>query len=262
MAEVELSLKPEPAQASLIEWSLKEHSILSMRDSELEVANLYELVQLYERALDSLENPHNHNAKRPPDETKSCIEDFGSELISRWRLKKQSYCVPSQQVFYIIFLYHPDHDLQEDIQGLKLNSGADCYLMSQSNHQGGGDNLCLFQNITVAIDIFRNDSLTRETIESYVNTKHRRQPYLTFPPNFIFGDCKRNLAEWPNSSFPGWNLDISLNGFTTADEHDLTGYNRALQESPLLGGGALGTTDFSCQVSSTQHVFYCLNKNS
>ena len=61
----------------------------------------------------------------------SCADDFGNALVNRWRATKQTYCAPTAE------------DSQGQGQGEAVRSEIDCYLVHQTRHHGGGDNLCV-----------------------------------------------------------------------------------------------------------------------
>lgn len=122
----------------------------------------------------------------------SCFQDFGNNLITRWRDTKRDYC-PRKA---------------ESGNQNKLNSHIDCYLVHQTRHHGNGDNLCLMENVALDLSKFDDTDFTTPVMRNYVNTKHMKQPYPPFPKGFLVGDCEPDRNLWKESYFPGWNTQL------------------------------------------------------
>ena len=97
----------------------------------------------------------------------SCSDDFGNNLIDRWRSTNLSYCDKSS-----------DSDMASTI---------DCHLLHQTRHHGNGDQLCHMRNVAVDLSLFNDDARTSAVIKDYVDSRHFRQPYIRFPVGFIRG---------------------------------------------------------------------------
>lgn len=71
----------------------------------------------------------------------TCREDFGNNLIKKWRGMKETYC---------------------GARGPTINgeSSIDCYLIHQTRHHGAGDNLCVMKNIAVNMGTLLHRILT------------------------------------------------------------------------------------------------------
>ena len=44
-------------------------------------------------------------------------------------------------------------------------SKIDCYLVKQTRHHGGGDNLCLLENVQLNMSVFADGKLTNHTVK-------------------------------------------------------------------------------------------------
>jgi hypothetical protein len=135
----------------------------------------------------------------------SCAGDFGNDLITRWRDTKQSFCAPAQA--------GSSQPSEAAGGGGNLDSAIDCYLVHQTRHHGTGDNLCLMRNVAVDLALFADDSKMRPVIQTYVDTRHGKQPYIKFPAGFIQGDCTPVPQLWKASAMPGWNADLTVTAF-------------------------------------------------
>lgn len=129
----------------------------------------------------------------------SCAEDFGNNLVMKWRATKKTFC-------------HPKPNTKA-----AMNTKVDCYLVHQTRHHGNGDNLCVYNNVAVNMQVFNDEQLTTSVIEKYVNTRHAKQPYLPFPRGFITGDCEPGQM-WKVEYMPGWNADWTVGAYTSAPD--------------------------------------------
>lgn len=157
-----------------------DHRILTLSDEELRSIPVSEMMSWYGEANGG----------------GSCADDFGNQLVNRWRDTKASYCSP---------------------HGQSIQSSVDCYLVHQTRHHGNGDNLCLMKNVAVNLNLFADDSITTPVIQKYVSSRHFQQPYVPFPKDFIAGDCKADPSRWRPENMPGWNADLTTKAFTFID---------------------------------------------
>ena len=89
------------------------HRILSLDDVQHQNTHLDKLLSWYGES----------------DGGGTCAVDFGNDLIKKWRGTGEPYC---------------------SAKGSKISS-IDCFLIHQTSHHGGGDNLCLMKNVAVNI---------------------------------------------------------------------------------------------------------------
>ena len=128
----------------------------------------------------------------------TCDGDFGMGLIERWRGTGAPYC-----------------------QGRSATStNLKCYLVHQTKHHGGGDQLCLGTNVRVDYGRagFADDSVTGAVVRNYIATKQGQRVGtlgIEYPAGTWGGTCNLDESLWRvDGSFPGWNLDWR-NGFQT-----------------------------------------------
>ena len=152
------------------------HPILRMTDDSFRDTKVSELMSAYGEA----------------DGGGTCANDFGNSLVKRWRNTRKKYCAE------------------------RSNSKAriDCYLVQQTRHHGGGDNLCVMHNVSVNMGLFGDDGVVRPVVERYAATRHYEQPYVHFPKGFVQGDCSPDMSEWTPGHMPGWNADWTIGAFS------------------------------------------------
>jgi hypothetical protein len=162
----------------------QKHRILTLSDDDFEFTKVNEMMSWY---LD--------------EETSSsvssfnCPGDFGNALVNRWRNTKQIYCKSPGSL---------------SIPNSKpVDSSITCYPVKQTRHFGGGDNLCLLQDISMNVGIFGQERITTPVIRRYVDTVHERLPYISFPNGFIRSTCQ-STDGWRKESLPGWNYDLTM----------------------------------------------------
>lgn len=158
------------------------HPILNYNDEQLKQTQINDMISLY--ALTTGRTPG-----------VSCDSDFGMGLVHRWREAKAEYC-------------SADAARVGTVGGKK--SEIDCYLVKQTRHGGNGDQICVMENVGVNMDIFNDDKIMYNTVRSYEATKHRAQPYVKFPSDFIKAACKPNPDKWKPSLMPGWNNGMGI----------------------------------------------------
>lgn len=159
-----------------------QHPILSLSDLRLRATPVSEMMSWYGEANGG----------------GTCADDFGNQLVKRWRSTQTSYCDPSTS----------------SSAANALQTSIDCYLVRQTRHHGNGDNLCHMRNVAVDLSVFADAAVTTPVIQNYVHTKHSQQPYVPFPKDFIVGDCTVN-GNWKESNMPGWNADLTVRAFTS-----------------------------------------------
>ena len=76
------------------------------------------------------------------------------------------------------------------------SSSIECFLTYQTRHHGNGDNLCVMKDVSVNLGIFSDEVVTGKVIETYVGTKHGKQPYVGFPKGFIKANAKPLTDRW------------------------------------------------------------------
>lgn len=134
----------------------------------------------------------------------SCAEDFGNQLIKKWRGVKQPYCSQAETApagatvgtGTGVGAGGSNGDTMGGDSKVDLNSSIDCYLVHQTRHHGNGDNLCHMRNVAVDLALFADNGHTRGVIQKYVDTRHAQQPYVKFPKGFIEGDCVPDKRKW------------------------------------------------------------------
>jgi len=135
----------------------------------------------------------------------SCNNDFGNSLVNRWRDTKQSYCTPTQ-----------GRSVESKSKSAPVGpssigdtfSNIDCYLVRQTRHAGGGDNICVMKDVSVNMGYYGNDQAMGDVVQKYVGSRHRYQPYVPFPKGFInTNECRLEPSKWIEKSMPGWNAD-------------------------------------------------------
>lgn len=162
----------------------RKHPILFLSDEDFASTTVGEMMSWYGEA----------------DGGGTCAKDFGNELAERWRQTKKANC--------------RNGDAPSSITTDKIeNSRMDCYLVQQTRHHGGGDNICHMQSVSVNVGQFADEAITTPVVETYVDTRHAIQPYIPFKRGFIKANCDVVENEWIASHMPGWNLDWSFNGF-------------------------------------------------
>lgn len=157
MREVDKPVKHEISHTS----GFARHSILLMSDEELGSTPISVLMSQYGEA----------------DGGGSCAGDFGNELVNRWRKTKARTCGGTDADLASVKSSNPN----------KLATSLDCHLVQQTRHHGGGDQLCLYQNVMVNMALFNDETLTTKVVKEYVQTMHAKQPYIQFPKGFIQG---------------------------------------------------------------------------
>lgn len=194
----EQNLKPSN---SLI--GLAKHPILSLSDTEFRAKSFDVMMGWYGEA----------------DGGGSCGIDFGNALINRWRDTKESYCDPK--------------DLGPSGPRIADGSSIDCYLVHQTRHHGGGDNLCVMKNVSVNMGFFGDKQSIDRVVEVYVNTKHNQQPYVEFPMGFLKSPCTTVPSKWKSQSMPGWNEQWTTGSFQSVS----TPLNLDVGDVGLRGAG-------------------------
>ena len=154
------------------------HPILFMSESDFTSTSLGEMMSWYGEATGG----------------DSCPGDFGNALVKRWRSERKNNCSP---------------------RDVGMSSNIDCFLVHQTRHAGGGDNICLMNNVAIKLGLYSDDSYTIPVVEHYVNTRHAQQPYIHFNKGFILANCDMDESLWKPQSHPGWNVDWEYNAVDT-----------------------------------------------
>lgn len=135
----------------------------------------------------------------------SCNQDFGNSLVKRWRATKESYCTPTQGRSAASKSKTAPHGRSSVGETF---SNIDCYLVHQTRHAGGGDNICVMNDVSINMGHFGNDAAMGTVVERYVGSKHRYQPYVPFSKGFVStNECRLEPTKWIEKSMPGWNAD-------------------------------------------------------
>ena len=94
------------------------------------------------------------------------------------------------------------------------SSTIDTYLVRQTRHHGNGDNLIHYKGVSVNMGLFADLDKMYDVVKHYVDTKHFKQPYVSYPQGFVQGKCIIDDAEgWDPRVMPGWNLDWTTSSF-------------------------------------------------
>ena len=139
----------------------------------------------------------------------SCALDFGNALVRRWRDTKQSYCAGPTGISSAA----GGGGVSAIGAASGVHSSIDCFLVRQTRHHGGGDNLCHMRNVAVDMGVFADRSVTQPVVQQYVSTQHMKQPYVPFRRGFVQGDCSPDPQLWRKEAMPGWNEDWTVNAF-------------------------------------------------
>lgn len=182
----------------------EEHPILRLSEAEFIKTPVHEMMKWYGRGATG---------------GGTCEIDFGNGLIDKWRNTKDSYCKSKSQSV-------PTSHRRDNMG----SSSIDCYLIKQTRHHGGGDNICTMHNVSVNMGHFGNSEATSYTVTEYVRTKHRVQPYMKFPKGFIEAQDCQFTNRWVDSAMPGWNVDWTINAVKSVSSHDANG------QDPLENG--------------------------
>ena len=142
----------------------KPHYILTLSDEEFASTTVADMLKPYGEA----------------EGDKSCPGDFGNKLVNRWREQKKQVCAPPAGGEGG-FKKNSGVGIEESIKSSKI----DCYLVHQTRHHGNGDNLCWMKDVSVNLALFDQAEITTPVIQTYVSSKHFKQPYVPFPNGFV-----------------------------------------------------------------------------
>ena len=181
---------PTTPSADLLAGSSANHFILTLSDSEFDSLPLSTMISHYGES----------------EGGGSCMSDFGSSLVNRWRSTRLPNCEATRGSGFPL------------PQSSFPTSSIDCFLANQTRHAGHGDNLCLLQNVSVALSVFADQGVTRPLIQTYANSSFSLKPYAAFEKGFVQGVC---MPTWNASSMPGWNVDWTVNAFEEIKEGGL-----------------------------------------
>jgi len=159
------------------------HRILSLSDDELESIQISEMMSWYGEA----------------DGGKTCPDDFGNQLVRRWRDTRKTYCESSGYI---------DGATVGSKQA--IDPSVECYPVKQTRHHGVCDNLCVMKDVSINVGIFGNDNAMYPVVEHYAKTKHRHLPYVKFPKGFVRSTCSPVTSWWKRDFLPGWNADLTV----------------------------------------------------
>eukprot|EP00802_Teleaulax_amphioxeia_P006779 Tamp_06784.p1 GENE.Tamp_06784~~Tamp_06784.p1 ORF type:complete len:683 (-),score=140.00 Tamp_06784:274-2322(-) len=130
-------------------------------------------------------------------EKRSCDEDFGNALISRWRGTKDTWCTPNGEA-------------KRNVEGEKGRAGGSsltCYFVKQSEHGGDGDNLCVLENMAIDLAAFSDEPVTQKVMQDYKSSSHSDEAYIHFHKGTVQAQCTMDSAKYTEKKFPGWNAD-------------------------------------------------------
>ena len=165
----------------------RDRKILSMSDEEFKKQPVSVLMESYGQATGP----------------KNCPGDFGNDLVDRWRATKKTVC-------------------KDQASGTGTPSGApkitsssiDTYLIRQTRHNGNGDNLIHYKDVSVQMGLFANMDKMYGVVKNYVQSKHFKQPYVPYPRGFVQGQCSPSTQDgWDKRFMPGWNEDWTTSAF-------------------------------------------------
>ena len=146
----------------------------------------------------------------------SCDNDFGNDLVTRWRGGRTEVCSSSSSS-----------------SSNSAMSSINCYPIKQTRHAGVCDNLCVMHGVSLDISVFADDQMTYRAVENYVSTKHMAQPYIKPPRGTIAASCNVRSEHWDPKYYPGWNADwvtgaVDAGAYSASAICDETWHEKAL----------------------------------